>query len=291
MTDNVVIGANGMVGRALMEHLSDAVGTYHTSRDNLIPDRRYEYLDITSTSHLYYFLEQNKPQKVFIAAANAHVDGCESTDSDKVNERAIKNIINNCYRLRSKVIFFSSSYVFEGNETHPYKTTDKTFPINRYGRQKETIEKFLADFKDSLEWLVIRTVGVFGKEGTPKNFVSQVKKAIEENRRLLVPVDQTMNPVWAMDLAKTTIHISNRYMCDIFHVAGNRCITKYDFAVKVAYALGHPKPHDFIVGVKSEDMKQIAQRPKNGCLDCGKLRTVAIRVPSFSKGLKSYLGS
>lgn len=185
MTENIVIGANGMVGRALMEHLSDAVGTYHNEQNNKIPDRRYEYLDVTSTGHLYFLFEQHKPKKVFIAAANAHVDGCENTDSDKVNITAVKNIVNHCYRVGCQVVFFSSSYVFDGKSTHPYKTDDKTFPINRYGRQKEQIEQFITGFADSLNWLIIRTVGVFGKDGSNKNFVAQVKRAIDEGSSAL----------------------------------------------------------------------------------------------------------
>jgi dTDP-4-dehydrorhamnose reductase len=74
-------------------------------------------------------------------------------------------------------------------------------------------------------------------------------------------------------------------------VAGNKCITYYDFAVQIAYKLGCKKPHDLIVGVKLDDMEQLAQRPKNACLDCKTLEAHAITTPYLEKGLSRFLES
>lgn len=288
MTDNVVIGSHGLVGHALMEYLSDAVGTFHGNNENGVEGRTYEYLDIEDYRKIDEFFDKHNPKRVFLAAANAHVDGCEKLESDKVNVLGTARIISNCASRESQIIFFSSSYVFDGLSNFPYKTTDKTFPINRYGRQKEATETFIST-RDNLKWLIIRTVGVFGKESFAKNFVAQVVRAVKENKKIYVPVDQTMNPVYAGDLAKTVIHLSNRYSNEIFHVAGNRCLSKYDFAILVAYKIGCPNPHELIVGTKSENMKQIAPRPANGCLDCKELSKRAIQIPSLVRGLKKYI--
>lgn len=287
---NLIIGANGLVGSALMRYLSDSVGTYHTNKDNLCPDRKYEYLDVTDTKSIAEVFKKYKPNKVFLAGANPHVDACENTHTDEVNVDGLKQVVLVSAIYKSQLIFFSSSYVFDGKSQTAYKPTDETFPINRYGRQKEIIERCIQDL-DELRYLIIRTVGVFGEEGKPKNFVSQIVKAVAENKKIYVPTDQTMNPVYAMDLAKVAIHLSDRYTNEIFHVAGDKCISKYDFAIKVAYKLGHTKPHDLIVGVKTEDMKQVALRPSNGCLDCRTLETRAMNVPSFEKGLSKFLES
>lgn len=288
MTNNIVLGSHGMVGRALMEYLSDAVGTYHENNENGVDERHYEYLDITDNKKLDEFFDRHKPKRVFIASANAHVDGCEDTSSDKVNVFGVARIISLCSLHNSQVIFFSSSYVFDGESDTPYKPTDPTFPIQRYGRQKESTESFMRS-REGLQYLIIRTVGVFGKESFTKNFVSQVVRAVAQNKKIYVPVDQTMNPIYAGDLARTVIHLSERYSCETFHVSGNRCMSKYEFAIQVAYKVGCEKPHDLIVGMKSEDMKQIAPRPKNGCLDCNTLERFAITIPSFERGLKKYL--
>lgn len=285
--ENVVIGSNGLVGSAMMRYL-DAVGTFRNSKDNLIEGKKYEYLDIADKGKVDEFFCTHKPKNVFLAAANPWVDGCENPETDKTNIFGVSNIISNCSLHNSRLIFFSTSYVFDGESQVPYRPKDETFPVNRYGRQKEQMEKEIMN-RDGLQWLIIRTVGVFGHEGTAKNFVAQIRGAVKLNKKIHVPSDQTMNPIWSMDLAKTVIHLTNRYSREIFHVAGNRCLTKYEFAINVAYKLGHKKPHELIVGMKSPDMRQIAQRPKNGCLDCGSLQARAISIPNFELGLWKHM--
>lgn len=284
----VIIGSNGLVGSALMTYLGDAVGTYHNNRDNFQPNRKYVYLDITEKESVNTFFEQTRPKRVFIAAAEPNVDACENPSTDKVNIYGISSIISNAIVFHSQVIFFSSPYVFDGESQTPYKPNDPTNPINRYGRQKEDIERMLKS-RDELAWLVIRTVGVFGNDR--KNFAAQVKNALTNNKKIRVPCDQTMNPIHAMDLAKTAIHLSDRYSGEIFHVAGDKCMSKFDWAIKLAYDLGFEHPHKTISGVKTENMNQFAMRPKNGCLDCKSLEARAIQTPKFSKGLVRFINA
>lgn len=286
---NAVIGANGLVGHALMRHL-DAVGTYRNCKDNLIEGKKYEYLDITDKQKVCEFFVAHKPKRVFLAAANPWVDGCENLETDKVNISGVGNVIAGCEQHNAQVVFFSSSYVFDGESQTPYRHKDETFPVNRYGRQKEQIEKHLAN-REGVQWLIIRTVGVFGHEGSPKSFVAQVERAVKGNKKIYVPSDQTMNPIWSMDLARLSVRLSDRYTREIFHVAGDKCLSKYDFAINIAYKLGAKKPHDLIIGMKSEDMKQMAIRPKNGCLDCGQLVARAMTVPSLERGLWKFVAS
>lgn len=286
--DNVVIGSNGLIGGALIHYLSDSIGTFRNCKDNFITGRDYYYLDISDKKQVDEFFCTHKPKRVFLAAANPWVDGCENPETDKTNVFGVSNIIGNCTVHNSQLIFFSTSYVFDGESQVPYRPKDETFPVNRYGRQKERMEKEITE-REGLQWLIIRTVGVFGHEGTAKNFVAQVRGAVKLNKKVHVPSDQTMNPVWSMDLAKTSIHLANRYSNEIFHVAGNKCLTKYEFAINVAYKLGCKKPHEIIVGMKSPDMKQLAQRPKNGCLDCGSLQARAMSIPNFERSLKKFI--
>lgn len=269
-----------------MKYLGDAVGTFHNSTDKMPQDRTYIYLDITEKDAVNQFFEKHRPRRVFLAASNPNVDACENFETDKVNIYGVSSVISNCVTFHSQLIFFSSPYVFNGESQTAYKPHDETNPINRYGRQKEDIEKILKG-REELAWLIIRTVGVFGDD--KKNFAAQVKNALTNNKKIRVPCDQTMNPIHVMDLAKTVIHLSDRYSGDIFHVAGNKCMSKFDWAIKLAYELGFEHPHKTISGVKTENMQQFAMRPKNGCLDCKSLEARAIQTPSFVKGLMRFV--
>lgn len=208
MTD-LVIGANGLIGSTITSYL-DAVGTFHNNKDRLVKDRRHEYLDIADKNGVFLVFQKHRPKRVFLTAGVTSVDSCETLESDKVNALGVSHIISNCHVFDSQLIFFSSPYVFDGKNQTPYKPHDPTSPINRYGRNKESNEKTILN-REGLQYLIIRTVSVFGGN----DFVSSVKNAVKENRRVHVPVDQTVNPVYAPDLAKTVIHLSERYSGEI----------------------------------------------------------------------------
>ena len=284
MTD-LVIGANGLIGSSIMSYL-DAVGTFHNKKDNFIEGRKYEFLELTDKTSVWCMFEKHRPKRVFLTAGVTNVDSCETLESDRVNVFGVSHVISNCRTFDAQLIFFSSPYVFDGKSQTPYKPYDPTSPINRYGRNKENVERTILN-REWLQFLIIRTVAVFGGI----DFVSQVKKAVKENKRVHVPVDQIVNPVYAPDLAKTVIHLSERYSGDIFHVAGNRCLSYYDFAIQIAYKLGHKKPHELIIGMKLEDMEQLARRPLNACLDCKTLEARAMTVPNLERGLNTFLES
>jgi dTDP-4-dehydrorhamnose reductase len=286
MTGNVVLGANGLIGSSLMRYLGDAVGTWHNSKDNLSSDRCYEYLDITEKTAVESFFDKHRPKRVFIAAYNPNVDACENSNTDKVNIYGMTNIISCCDVFNSLAVFFSSPYVFSGESQVAYKPHDETFPIQRYGRQKEQVEKILRG-REGLGYLIIRTTGVFGND--KKNFAHQVRKALSEKNKITVPTDQILNPVHAMDVAKTTIHLSDRYSGEIFHVAGNKCLSKYEWAIKIAYKMGVKQPHKVVRGATTEKLDQFANRPLNGCLDCKSLEARAIQIPDFEKGLHRFI--
>lgn len=284
MTD-LVIGANGLIGSSIMSYL-DAVGTFYNKTQRMIPGRKRDYLDIAEKHGVFSMFEKHRPKRVFLTAGVTNVDWCETLESDKVNTFGVSHVIAGCRDFDAQLIFFSSPYVFDGKSQTPYKPREATSPINRYGRQKENAEKVILSI-EGLQYLIIRTVAIFGGN----DFVYQIKKAVKENKRVHVPVDQTVNPVYAPDLAKTVIHLSERYSGDIFHVAGNRCLTYYDFAIQIAYKLGHKKPHDLIIGMKLADMEQLAQRPVNACLDCKTLEARAMTVPNLERGLNTFLES
>jgi dTDP-4-dehydrorhamnose reductase len=95
-----------------------------------------------------------------------------------------------------------------------------------------------------------------------------------------------MNPILSTDLAKITIQLVSR-CTGLWHVAGDTCVTKYEFARRIASYFGL---ENLVEPKTSEEMNQKAKRPKNGCLDCSELeKIVRIDVPSFDSGMAKFL--
>lgn len=270
--NELILGARGLVGMALSKKMPNAVLGVRPG------------IDIANYDSLFQAFSIHRPKVVYLCAANANVDACENPETNLVNIKAPLNILRLCEQFESKLIYFSSSYVFDGKSKWPYTPDQETRPINNYGVQKETVEHLI--LQSYAKFIIIRTVGVFGRERHARNFAKMITTSIFANKKVMVPTDQFMNPVLSDDLAGITIKLADGKYTGVWHVAGDVCMTKYDFADRIATYFGL---ENLIVPVKSSELKQKAVRPKMGCLDCYNLEEIGMSVPSFESGMTHFL--
>lgn len=275
MTKSLIIGARGMVGSAIKRQIPNALEGIPVEPKT--PNQRYT--DIAKYETLFKVFSNERPDVVYLPAAIAHVDKCEeSHGTDVVNVKGALTVLRLCESFNAKLIYFSSSYVFDGKQKKPYNVLDETNPINRYGIQKQTVENQI--LKSEIPFLIIRTVGVYGMERLRRNFAKQVISNIFKGREVHVPDDQFMNPILSTDLARITVRLAEKDQ-GLYHVAGDTCLSKYDFALRIARYFGM---ENLIIPTHTVDMNQKALRPKNGCLECN-----IPDVPSFADGLVKFL--
>lgn len=270
--NELILGARGLIGMALAKKMPNAILGVRPG------------IDITNYDSLFQAFSIHRPKVIYLCAANANVDACENPETNLVNIKAPLNILRLCEQFESKLIYFSSSYVFDGKSKWPYTPDQETRPINNYGVQKETVEHLI--LQSYAKFIIIRTVGVFGRERHARNFAKMITTSIFANKKVMVPTDQFMNPVLSDDLAGITIKLADGKYTGIWHVAGDVCMTKYDFADRIATYFGL---ENLIVPVKSNELKQKAVRPKMGCLDCYNLEEIGMSVPSFESGMTHFL--
>lgn len=276
----LIIGARGLVGSALKRKLKDA---YEGIPVEPQKDKQF-YVDITKYETLFKAFSAIRPDVVYLPAAIAHVDKCEqSQGTDVVNVRGATTVLRLCESFESKLVYFSSSYVFNGKSQLPYSENDIPDPINNYGKQKQRVESLILG--SQVKSLIIRTVGVFGTERLKKNFAKQVISAIFDGRKVFAPSDQFMNPVLSDDLARITIQLASK-QSGIWNVAGDTVVSKFQFAHHIASYFGLDK---LVVPTSSSEMKQIAPRPGNAALSCSAINNLGIETPSFTGGLTRFL--
>lgn len=277
---SLILGARGLVGSALSRQLPNAILGNPVEAKK--PNERYT--DVTKYETLFKVFSNERPDVVYLCASMAHVDKCEeSQGTDVVNVKGAINVLRLCESFETKLVYYSSSYVFSGEKKEPYTTLDETCPINRYGVQKDIVEK--AIFQSDAKYLVLRTVGVFGMERLKKNFAKQVISAIFAGQKVFAPCDQTMNPILSTDLARISIRLAEKSQ-GLYHVAGDTCMSKFEFAQKIAKQFNLEK---LVESKTTDEMKQKAPRPKNGCLDCVGLMSNGILIPSLDAGLTKFL--
>lgn len=279
---SLIIGAQGLVGSALSRQLPSAVCGIQMEAF----EKNQVYIDITKYETLFKVFSNYRPDVVYLAAAIAHVDKCEDWGTSVVNVKGSTQVLRLCEMFESKLVFFSSSYVFDGTKSEPYSVDDSPNPIQQYGKQKLAVENLIA--QSEIDWLVIRTVGVFGRERKKKNFVKQVISSVFIGQDVYAPIDQYMNPILSDDLADVVVRLAESKAQGIYHVAGDFCVTKYEFARRIAGYFGYG---DKVHAVETSEMKQKALRPAMGCLDCSEIYDMGIKIPSFSAGIQKLLSS
>ena len=274
-----MIGSRGLVGSALAKQIPDAILGIPVETK----EKNTRYVDITKYETLFKVFSMERPDVVYLCASIAHVDKCEdSVGTDWTNIRGATQVLRLCESFGAKLVYFSSSYVFDGKKKEPYTTQDETNPINHYGVQKQIVENLI--LQSDAKFVIVRTVGVFGTERLKKNFAKQVISAIFSGRTVYAPSDQFMNPILSDQLARVTIRLAEKYN-GLYHVAGDECLSKYEFAKRIVKQFGMENK---VEPRTSEEMSQAAKRPKNGCLDCGSLKEIGLFVPSFEEGLTRF---
>ena len=120
----------------------------------------------------------------------------------------------------------------------------------------------------------------------PPTTVKSVAQAVTSRKTVVAPVDQYMNPIYAVDLAELTVRIAQKFN-GIWHVAGDETVSKYDFAMEIAKYFGKER---LVEGVTSDKLKYRAPRPNMGALDCSELsQHLGVGCPKLSVRLNQFL--
>ena len=232
-------------------------------------------LDMTSEIELEAFYKKYKPKNTYMPAFIPGVDLCE-TDKKvcEINERGVRNVANACKKHNSKLIFFSSDYIFDG-KNGPYSESANANPINEYGRIKFLCEEMVKEVKD---YLIIRTTVVYGYEKDSKNFLMTLSNDLMKKMEKNVPNDQMGNPTHVKDLSIITINLVESGMNGIYNVVGPDYCSRYIFALKIARTFGLDEK--LIKPIPTEKLNQAAKRPLKGGLIIDKIRKEINANPS-----------
>jgi dTDP-4-dehydrorhamnose reductase len=279
---SLIIGSQGLVGTALTRYLPDAIQGVQMEAKN----KNQMYIDMIKYETGLKAFSIHRPKVVYLAGAITDVNKCEDQGTGLVNVKGTIEVLRLCEQFEAKLVFYSSSYVFDGTKLSPYSSIDEVNPIQAYGKQKATVENVMLE--SDAEVLIIRTVGVFGQERKKRNFVQQVVKSIFAGKDVFAPEDQYMNPIWSNDLARISVDLVKEDVQGILHVAGDTCISKFEFAKKIASYFDYT---DKVIPLTTSEMNQRAPRPKMGCLNCSDLSSLGIDVPALDAGLQKFLGS
>ena len=274
----LVTGVSGQVGSEVY-NLSghQNYGTYFVHKPKNQKDT-FLKMDIRDRLKIFDIVKKIKPDWIVHCAAATNVDWCE-TDKDQaweMNVGGTKNLVDASKEVNSKFLYISTDYVFDGSRGN-YKETDKTNPINFYGKTKLEGELHVKNLEN---YLIMRTSHVV----SPKSdkFVWILEKL--KSGRVEIAYDMISSPTLASELAEAILKSIKKELNGVYHSAGNECISRYDFAKKVAKVFDYEESE--IKPIKMQDLDFIAKRPQNSSLDISKILKEGINFSNVNDSLE-----
>ncbi|MEO8447891.1 MAG: NAD(P)-dependent oxidoreductase [bacterium] len=272
----LLTGANGLLGQAITsiftrETEDTLILTSVEEKVFLDYGHKYATLDITKKDDVKDLIDFHSPDVIINCAAFTNVDKCETEREFtwKINVDGVKNLIIAARRNNSKIIHFSSDYVFDG-KNGPYTEDAVPNPISFYGRQKLASENALVT--SDLPYTIIRSLVLYGIGNNIKpNFALWMIDMLKKNSPIQVVTDQVSNVTIIDDLAYGTLKIIERNCSGIYNIAGSDILSRYDFAMKACEVFKLNK--ELVMPITTAMLNQPAPRPLKSGLTTFKMES------------------
>lgn len=272
----LILGAQGMLGHDLVEVFS---------KEYDVTDLDIDDLDITRQGSTRKAIKELSPDVVINAAGYTDVDGCEKkiNKAFAVNGQGTKNVAKGCRDNGSKLIYFSTDYIFDGAKGSPYSEDDPPNPLSIYGESKLMGERYIEEILD--DYLIVRTQWLYGVHG--RNFVETILALADERDHIEVVHDQEGSPTYTADLSRAIADLVTKDLRGTFHVSNSGSCSWYDFALEIIRLANSSQVE--IVPISSAALNRPAKRPPYSILNCQRLEQEAgILMRSWQQALQDY---
>jgi dTDP-4-dehydrorhamnose reductase len=290
----LVTGKNGQLGRSIQKLVNtDAKIDINQYSNDFIFIGKGE-LDLSSESSIgHYFNNNDKFDVIINCAAYTAVDRAEEEQelANQVNHLAVKQLAGIAKEQKAKLIHISTDYVFDGTGNKPYKETDKTNPINIYGKTKLAGEKALQEMMPT-NAMIIRTSWMYSEFGN--NFVKTMLRLGKERGEINVVSDQMGSPTYATDLAGAILEIikskefrEENQTTQIYHYSNKGEISWYDFAKEIFKIA---KVDCKVNPITTQQYPTPAKRPKNTLMNKAKIaKTFSVGISDWKESLDTCI--
>jgi dTDP-4-dehydrorhamnose reductase len=280
----LIVGAGGRLGAALVREFDGKFQVTGLNRTQL---------DLSDLGAVREKLGDSGFDVLINAAGFTKVDLCE-TQPDRaflINAEAPRVLAEICGEKSSRLIHFSTDYVFDGEKREPYTEEDEAVPISIYGESKLAGEKNVLAAQDRN--LVVRVSWVFGPDRP--SFIDAMIKGAQEGERVDAIADKFSAPTYTHDIAEMLpqffergvdggiLHFSNAGQCSWQEYA--------QWALDCCHDAGLPLRVRTVGAGKLENMANwIARRPVYSVLSTAKYTKLAgISPRTWREAVSDYI--
>ena len=280
----VILGAGGRLGAALLREYRDKFEVTGFDRTQL---------DLSDLNGVREKLQKTDFDVLINAAGFTKVDLCETQPDQAflINAEAPRVLARICGEKSSRLIHFSTDYVFDGEKREPYTEEDEAAPISVYGESKLAGENNVMTAQDRN--LVVRVSWVFGPDRP--SFIDAMIKGAQERERVDAIADKFSAPTYTHDIAGMLPQFFERDVeGGILHFANSGQCSWQEYAqwaLDCCQDAGVPLRVSTVGAGKLENMANwIARRPVYSVLSTAKYTTLTgISPRTWREAVSDYI--
>ncbi len=185
----------------------------------------FHHLDIRDRGLLEQLMDDIDPSVVINTAVIGNINQCEKDPelAFDINYKAHGNVIEVCNRRDIRLVYVSTSSVFDGGKGN-YRETDQTIPGTVYGRTKMMGEELTR--RTSQDWAIFRVTGLYGNYQRKPDFISQVIQEFLMGGEFSF-WDQIFSPGYGPFVAQAIMGLVEREVGGIWHIAGKEQLSRF----------------------------------------------------------------
>lgn len=282
----LLTGATGFLGWHLAGQAPagwQLVGTWHSSMEGIYPKLPSLPLELTDRDAIWRALKTVKPDAVMHLAAASSPAFCEANpdESQKINVDATAWLAEFCADLGSRLLFTSSSQVYDGQQP-PCREVPDTSPINAYGEQKLVAEKAVLAIAPAA---IVRVAVMYGMAGpTSNNFLQQWLTAWRKDEEVTAFYDEIRSFMSGSSAADGLFLLLEKGAEGIFNLGGGTAMSRYEFAEMAATIFDLPKAK--IIRKSQLEVPSGKSRPADLTMDLTKIKDLGYQPEPALEGLK-----
>ncbi|WP_261305288.1 sugar nucleotide-binding protein [Paenibacillus andongensis] len=225
----IIFGVSGTVGKALTKTLTvnyhDVYGSYHSREPSFLPSDRTIQLSTGELDLLDMFLSQVNPDVVVMALRGDFA-------------KQLKFHIQTAEYLRNtggRMIFCSTSNVFDGSTDSPHFEEDPPAPASDYGQFKAECERVMAEILlDKLT--IVRIPAIFGHDSPRTN---ELKQQLQDGEliKIYTNVYSTRNTDQLLSMQIT--YLMEQGLTGIYHLGTTDIMNHSEFTKKLVTRWGY----------------------------------------------------
>jgi len=285
----LVIGGSGVIGSKIRKKFtSEKIDLFSTFMSHELNCKNDFLLDIRKKNDVEKIFDKIKPDIVIHTSAITNIDLCEDDHNlaDSVNIIGTKNIIEFSEKINSKLVFVSTSFVFDGEKSIYYET-DSTNPTTYYGKTKEISEKNISN--SNLDYLILRTDQPYSwiESWQHTNSVLRIIEKLKAKKIHQEVTDWYNTPTYVPDFVEATNKLIFNNKSGIYHLVGSDFISRFEWAKIICEYFNLEQ--ELIVPIKSEELKLSAKRVNVNLSNEKIFNDLGIKMMGIRDGLKSMI--